>query len=258
MSLIMSLSEEIKKHFENYKVEDLYLKKLADKAKDYSGRYNDGWAGLVILTPKETKISFINKVYNCDFKYILDLCEKYKNAINSGTIKENSGGLTLNKTSVKAWLKKEDVKEYFSTDSYLFGRCKKMDFILTNRRTEEDIIREKFRGALSNMYYKEVQYFNTHDVYKVEEKKYIKNTDKYGSLGLDVIISSEGVYFGEDEKTVYVVNRKFTIDELKYLNNKYESITKYIDSLSEEVKNNISYDNKDIEENKDEDINLDY
>lgn len=252
----MRLSEEIKEHLENYKIEDLYLKKIADKAKD--NKYGSRWDGLTVATPKETKISFISKVYNCDFKYILDLCEKYKNAINSGTIKENSGGLTLNKTSVKAWLKKEDTKEYFNISStFTFGRCKKMDFILTNRRTEEDIIREKFREAISNRYYKEVQYFNTHDVYKVEENKYIKNTDKYGSLGLDVIISSEGVFLGKDEKTAFDINRKFTIDELKYLNNKYESITKYIDSLSEEVKNDISYDKKDIEEVQDNEICLD-
>lgn len=256
----MRLSEEIKEHLENYKIEDLYLKNIADKAKNeivWDG-LGSAWDKLSVSTTNETKINFISKVYNCDFKYILDLCEKYKNAINSGTIKENSGGLTLNKTSVKAWLKKEDTKEYFNISStFTFGRCKKMDFILTNRRTEEDIIREKFRGAISNRYYKEVQYFNTHDVYKVEENKYIKNTDKYGSLGLDVIISSEGVFLGKDEKTAFDINRKFTIDELKHLNNKYESITKYIDSLSEEVKNDISYDKKDIEEVQDNEICLD-
>lgn len=249
----MSLSEEIEKHFKNYKVEDLYLKKIKDRTKD--DRYNDEWAGLVILTPKETKISFISKVYNCDFKYILDLCEKYKNAINNGIIKRNSGGLglTLNKTSVKAWLKKEDVKKYFNTDNFTFERCKKMAFTLTDRRTEEDILRKIFRDALSNMYYKEVQYFNTHDVYKVEENKYKKNINKYGSLGLDTVFSSEGVFLGKDEETIFDFNRKFTIDELKYLNNKYETLTKYIDNLSQEVKNNISYNNKDIDEN----INLD-
>lgn len=258
----MSLSEEIKEHLENYKIEDLYLKNIADKVKN--NRYEIVWDGLgsawdklSVSTTNETKINFISKVYNCDFKYILDLCEKYKNAINSRTIKENSGGLTLNKTSVKAWLKKEDVKEYFSTDNVTFGRCKKIDFTLTDRRTEEDILRKIFRKALSSMYYKEIQYFNTHDVYKVEENKYKKNIDRYGSLGLDVCLSSDGVFFGKDEETIFDFNRKFTIDELKYLNNKYETLAQYIDSLSQEVKNNISYNNKDIEENKDEDIDLD-
>lgn len=251
----MSLSEMAKKRFENYKIEDLYLKKIADKAKD--NKYGSGWDGLVVTTPKETKISFISKVYNCDFKYILDLCEKYKNAIDSGIIKKNNGGLTLNKTSVKAWLKKEDTKEYFSTDNFTFGRCKKIDFTLTDRRTEEDILRRIFRDALSSMYYKEIQYFNTHDVYKVEENKCRNNIKKYGSLGLDIVLSSKGIFLGKDEETAFDINRKFTIDELKYLNNKYETLAQYVDSLSQEVKNNISYDNKDIEENKDEDIDLD-
>lgn len=251
----MSLSEMAKKCFENYKIEDLYLKKIADKAKD--NKYGSRWDGLTVVTPKETKISFISKVYNCDFKYILDLCEKYKNAIDSGIIKKNNGGLTLNKTSVKAWLKKEDTKEYFSTDNFTFGRCKKIDFTLTDRRTEEDILRKIFREALSSMYYKEIQYFNTHDVYKIEEIKCRNNINKYGSLGLDIVSSSKGIFLGKDEETVFDFNRKFTIDELKYLNNKYETLTQYIDSLSQEVKNNISYNNKDIEENKDEDIDLD-
>jgi len=251
----MSLLEKAKERFENYKIEDLYLKKIADKAKD--NKYGSRWDGLIIVTPKETKISFISKVYDCDFKYILDLCEKYKNAIDSGIIKKNNGGLTLNKTSVKAWLKKEDTKEYFSTDNFTFGRCKKIDFTLTDRRTKEDILRKIFGEALSSMYYKEIQYFNTHDVYKVEEIKYRNNINKYGSLGLDTVFSSKGIFLGKDEETVFDINRKFTIDELKYLNNKYETITQYIDSLSQEVKNNISYDNKDIEENKDEDIDLD-
>lgn len=251
----MSLLEKAKERFENYKIEDLYLKKIADKAKD--NKYGSRWDGLIIVTPKETKISFISKVYDCDFKYILDLCEKYKNAIDSGIIKKNNGGLTLNKTSVKAWLKKEDTKEYFSTDNFTFGRCKKIDFTLTDRRTKEDILRKIFGEALSSMYYKEIQYFNTHDVYKVEEIKYRNNINKYGSLGLDIVFSSKGIFLGKDEETAFDFNRKFTIDELKYLNNKYEILTQYIDSLSQEVKNNISYDNKDIEENKDEDIDLD-
>lgn len=252
----MSLSEMAKKRFENYKIEDLYLKKIADKAKD--NKYGSGWDGLVVATPKETKISFISKVYNCDFKYILDLCEKYKNAIDSGIIKKNNGGLTLNKTSVKAWLKKEDTKEYFNINStFTFGRCKKIAFTLTDRRTEEDILRKIFREALSSMYYKEIQYFNTHDVYKVEENKCRNNIKKYGSLGLDIVLSSKGIFLGKDEETAFDINRKFTIDELKYLNNKYETLAQYVDSLSQEVKNNISYDNKDIEENKDEDIDLD-
>jgi hypothetical protein len=252
----MRLSEEIKKHLENYKVEDLYLKNISDKSKN--DRYRGVWDGLTVATPKETKISFISKVYNCDFKYILDLCEKYKNAINSGIIKKNSDKITLNKTSVKAWLKKEDTKEYFNINStFTFGRCKKIAFTLTDRRTEEDILRNIFREALSSMYYKEIQYFNTHDVYKVEENKYRNNINKYGSLGLDIVFSSEGILLGKDEETIFDFNRKFTIDELKYLNNKYETLTQYIDSLSQEVKNNISYNNKDIEENKDEDIDLD-
>jgi hypothetical protein len=251
----MRLSEEIKEHLENYKVEDLYLKNISDKSKN--DRYRGVWDGLTVATHKETKISFISKVYNCDFKYILDLCEKYKNAIDSGIIKKNNGGLTLNKTSVKAWLKKEDTKEYFSTDNFTFGRCKKIDFTLTDRRTEEDILRNIFREALSNVYHKEVQYFNTHDSYKVEEIKCRNNIKKYGSLGLDIVFSSKGIFLGKDEETAFDFNRKFTIDELKYLNNKYETLTQYIDSLSQEVKNNISYDNKDIEENKDEDIDLD-
>lgn len=252
----MRLSEEIKEHLENYKVEDLYLKNISDKSKN--DRYRGVWDGLTVATPKETKISFISKVYNCDFKYILDLCEKYKNAINSGIIKKNSDKITLNKTSVKAWLKKEDTKEYFNINStFTFGRCKKIAFTLTDRRTEEDILRNIFREALSSMYYKEIQYFNTHDVYKVEENKYRNNINKYGSLGLDIVFSSEGILLGKDEETIFDFNRKFTIDELKYLNNKYETLTQYIDSLSQEVKNNISYNNKDIEENKDEDIDLD-
>lgn len=252
----MRLSEEIKEHLENYKVEDLYLKNISDKSKN--DRYKSVWDGLTVATPKETKISFISKVYNCDFKYILDLCEKYKNAINSGIIKKNSDKITLNKTSVKAWLKKEDTKEYFNINStFTFGRCKKIAFTLTDRRTEEDILRNIFREALSSMYYKEIQYFNTHDVYKVEENKYRNNINKYGSLGLDIVFSSEGILLGKDEETIFDFNRKFTIDELKYLNNKYETLTQYIDSLSQEVKNNISYNNKDIEENKDEDIDLD-
>lgn len=251
----MSLLEKAKERFENYKIEDLYLKKIADKAKD--NKYGSRWDGLIIVTPKETKISFISKVYDCDFKYILDLCEKYKNAIDSGIIKKNNGGLTLNKTSVKAWLKKEDTKEYFSTDNFTFGRCKKIDFTLTDRRTKEDILRKIFGEALSSMYYKEIQYFNTHDVYKVEEIKCRNNIKKYGSLGLDIVFSSKGIFLGKDEETAFDFNRKFTIDELKYLNNKYKILTQYIDSLSQEVKNNISYDNKDIEENKDEDIDLD-
>lgn len=252
----MRLSEEIKEHLENYKVEDLYLKNISDKSKN--DRYRGVWDGLTVATPKETKISFISKVYNCDFKYILDLCEKYKNAINSGIIKKNSDKITLNKTSVKAWLKKEDTKEYFNINStFTFGRCKKIAFTLTDRRTEEDILRNIFREALSSMYYKEIQYFNTHDVYKVEEIKYRNNVNKYGPLGLDTVFSSRGIFLGKDEETVFDINRKFTIDELKYLNNKYETLTQYIDSLSQEVKNNISYNNKDIEENKDEDIDLD-
>lgn len=252
----MRLSEEIKEHLENYKVEDLYLKNISDKSKN--DRYKSVWDGLTVATSKETKISFISKVYNCDFKYILDLCEKYKNAINSGIIKKNSDKITLNKTSVKAWLKKEDTKEYFNINStFTFGRCKKIAFTLTDRRTEEDILRNIFREALSSMYYKEIQYFNTHDVYKVEENKYRNNINKYGSLGLDIVFSSEGILLGKDEETIFDFNRKFTIDELKYLNNKYETLTQYIDSLSQEVKNNISYNNKDIEENKDEDIDLD-
>ena len=255
----MSLSEEIKKHFENYKVEDLYLKNIADRAKE--DKYNLVWSGLMITTSKETKIDVINKNYDCDFGYILDLGEKYENAINSGIIKKNSDGLTLNKTSVKTWLKKEDIKGYFDIGtSYNFGLCKKVNLRLKaicNSSGRYDILRKKFADALWDMYYKEVQYFNTHDVYKVEENKYKKNIDKYGSLGLDVCLSSEGVFFGKDEETIFDFNRKFTIDELKYLNNKYEAITKYIDSLSQEVKNNISYYNKDIEENKDEDIDLD-
>lgn len=255
----MRLSEEIKEHLENYKVEDLYLKNISDKSKN--DRYRGVWDGLTVATPKETKISFISKVYNCDFKYILDLCEKYKNAINSGIIKKNSDKITLNKTSVKAWLKKEDTKEYFNINStFTFGRCKKIGIELKELRNPAKrnlILDICFKNVLDKMYQKENEYFNTHDSYKVEEIKYRNNVNKYGPLGLDTVFSSRGIFLGKDEETVFDINRKFTIDELKYLNNKYETLTQYIDSLSQEVKNNISYNNKDIEENKDEDIDLD-
>lgn len=251
----MSLSEEIKKHFKNYKVEDLYLKKIKDKTE-----WINRWDNLVISTPKETKIDIINKNYDCEFEYILDLGKKYENAIKNGTIKKNSDGITLNKTSEKAWLKKEDIKEYFHINDIYFGKCKKIGIKLKELRNPAKrnlILDICFKNVLDKMYQKENEYFNTHDSYKVEEIKYRNNVNKYGPLGLDIVFSSEGILLGKDEETIFDFNRKFTIDELKYLNNKYETLTQYIDSLSQEVKNNISYNNKDIEENKDEDIDLD-
>jgi hypothetical protein len=88
-----------------------------------------------------------------------------------------------------------------------------------------------YEKLLEELKAKETKYFKDHDEYTICKRELKDNIDTYGTIGFNATFSSSiGLMLGTFESS-----RKFELDEIKYINEKYNEIKKLKDKISDEV-----------------------
>ena len=190
---------------------------------------------------REEKIAFVDKMQDNKLSYILALSEKFeKDKEDMPT--DNCGNVKT--VSLKAWIKRND-KRNLIDNSYQYGSIRFMgerNIQYINRKggrydIYEDYVDEIFHRQLKECENLEHKYFLEHDEYSVLKQKF--RDRNYGTtFGINICDCSDGNIF------VYDTNdsnkrRKITIEELKYLLEKYEELDELVRKITAET--NIRY-----------------
>lgn len=189
---------------------------------------------------REDKITFVDKMQDNKLSYILSLAEKFEKDKEDMPI--NNWG-DVKTVSLKAWIKKND-KRNLIDNSYQYGSIRFMggrSIQCINRKggydTYEDYIDEIFHRQLKECENLEYKYFLEHDEYSILKQKF--RDKKYNTtFGVNIGFCSDGSIF------VYDINnsskrRDITIEELKYLLEKYEELDNLVRKITDET--NIKY-----------------
>ena len=191
-------------------------------------------------TSREDKIAFVDKIQDNKLIYILALSEKFeKDKEDMPT--DNWGDVKT--VSLKAWIKRND-KRNLIDNSYQYGSIRFMggrNIQYINRKgaydTYEDYVDEVFHRQLKECENLEHKYFLEHDEYSILKQKF--RDRNYGTtFGVNIGFCSDGSIF------VYDTNdsskrRDITIEELKYLLEKYEELDELVRKITAET--NIRY-----------------
>lgn len=189
---------------------------------------------------REDKITFVDKMQDKKLSYILSLAEKFEKDKEDMPI--NNWG-DVKTVSLKAWIKRND-KRNLIDNSYQYGSIRFMggrSIQCINRKggydTYEDYIDEIFHRQLKECENLEYKYFLEHDEYSILKQKF--RDKKYNTtFGVNIGFCSDGSIF------VYDINnsskrRDITIEELKYLLEKYEELDNLVRKITDET--NIKY-----------------
>lgn len=191
---------------------------------------------------REDKIAFVDKIQDNKLSYILALSEKFeKDKEDMPT--DNWGNVKT--VSLKAWIKRND-KRNLIDNSYQYGSIYFMggrNIQYINRKGEydtyEDYVDEVFHRQLKECENLEHKYFLEHDKYSILKQKFRDRNRNYGTtFGVNIGFCSDGSIF------VYDTNdsskkRDITIEELKYLLEKYEELDELVRKITDET--NIKY-----------------
>jgi len=201
-----------------------------------------------IKTSREDKIAFVDSLQDGKLSYLLGLIEKF-NAEKDSMPKDGWG--TVKTTSLKAWIKRNDIRYKFPiiNDDYNYGKYR---FVGCERYiqhdsagkydTYDDLVDEIFHRQLKECEKMEKKYFQEHDEYSILKKRAADYSHQYHTtFGTNPVFSSSGeifVYDGDNDR------REITMEELKILIDKYEKLEGYIEELTAEVTRELEQDDR--------------
>lgn len=189
---------------------------------------------------REDKIAFVDKMQDNKLSYILALSEKLEKDKENMPI-DNWGDIRT--VSLKAWIKRND-KRNLIDNSYQYGSIRFMgerNILCINRKgiydTYEDYVDEIFHRQLNECEKLEHKYFLEHDEYSILKQKF--RDRNYGTtFGVNIGDCSDGNIFVYDSNDSNK-RRKITIEELRYLLEKYNELDKLVKKITDET--NIRY-----------------
>lgn len=189
---------------------------------------------------REDKIAFVDKMQDNKLSYILALLEKLeKDKEDMPT--DNRGDIKT--VSLKAWIKRND-KRNLIDNSYQYGNIRFMggrNIQCINRKggydTYEDYVDEIFHRQLKECENLEHKYFLEHDEYSILKQKF-RDRNYDTTFGVNIGICSNGSIFVHDVNDSSK-RRDITIEELKYLLEKYEELDELVRKITAET--NIRY-----------------
>lgn len=189
---------------------------------------------------REDKITFIDKMQDNKLSYILSLAEKFeKDKEDMPT--DNWGDVKT--VSLKAWIKRNDERKLIDC-SYQYGSIRFMggrNIQSINRKggydTYDNYIDEIFHRQLKECENLEHKYFLQHDEYSILKQKF-RDRNFYTTFGVNIGDCSDGNIFVYDSNDSNK-RRKITIEELKYLLEKYEELDELVRKITAET--NIRY-----------------
>lgn len=183
----------------------------------------------------------MDSFYDGKLSYILELVEKFENEKDK-LPKDRWGDVKT--VSLKAWLNKNDPRKVVDS-KYNHGYVSffwnvKRNIQRLNRKGAYDIYKdyvdEIFHNQLSECERAEKVYFQEHDEYSILKKKFREK--KYSTtFGVHMGWSSDGDIYVYDEE--HDRRRDVTIEELKYLLEKYEELEELVEKITKET--NIVY-----------------
>lgn len=187
--------------------------------------------------PRKEKIAFVDSLHDGKLSYILELAEKFDN--EKDKLPKNSWG-DVKTVSLKAWLKKNDPRKIVDS-KYDYGTITffwnvKRNIHNLNLRsaysTYKDYVDEIFHNQLVECERAEKVYFQEHDEYSVLKSKF-KEKKYTTTFGVHIGCCSDGSVYIYDEE--HSKTRDITIEELKYLLEKYEELDKLVEKITKET-----------------------
>ena len=186
--------------------------------------------------PKKEKIAFVDSFHDGKLSYILELAEKFDN--EKDKLPKNSWG-DVKTVSLKAWLKKNDPKRIVDS-KYDYGTITffwnvKRNIHNLNLKSAysiyKDYVDEIFHNQLVECERAEKAYYKEHDEYEILKQKF--RDRKYNTtFGVNISSWSSGrICVCDDCEN----ERDITIEELKYLLEKYEELDKLIKKITDET-----------------------
>lgn len=186
-------------------------------------------------TSREDKISFVDKIQDGKLSYLLDLAEKFEKD------KENmpTDRLGYVKTvSLKAWLRRNDNRNLIA-NTYEYGGIRGSNgrnILCINRKgrfdTYDDYVDELFHQQLKECERLEHNYFLEHDEYSILKEKFRDREYYNTTFGVNVYDQGEDIFVCDPDGDG---ERKITIEELRYLLEKYEELDKLIEKITAET-----------------------
>lgn len=187
----------------------------------------------------DEKIKFIDEVKDNIASYLLNIFTKWENEKDS--LPKNKWNLPKVQ-SFKPWIKRNDDRKMIDTDYeigsyYLFGtKYTEMSSICPNTEngyamiyTGDNIVNQWFHDLCIELYNKEEAYFKMTNPIQIkisQVKEYAKKFNIYfDSKKINDIVWNNDVNITEQELDIYL--------------NAYEKIRKYINSITEDVENQI-------------------
>ena len=210
---------------------------------------------------RQEKIEFLDSMNDGLTSYILGLADKLEEDKENGIIKKDIHG-EMKTISYIAWINKNDTRNCLGTGTFNMGITNFSPGRNINRLKiiHPDYVDEAFHLQLQDLERQEKQYFRKHDEYEILKRKVSNGLYRYGTFGLNIWQCSEGLFIYKRDN-FDLLRRELTLDELKFLNNKYEELEKYYKKITSEMPQ-IDYEHcynfsdlidKDKQDNKQED-----
>lgn len=214
-----------------WKVEDLAL--MNEKSKFYIG--NEKIYKVEDELTKQEKIEFLDSMNDGLTSYILNLADKLEEDKENGIIKKDIHG-EMQTISYIAWINRNDIRNCIGNSTYNrgitnFSPCRNINRL---KIIHPDYVDEAFHLQLQDLEKQEKQYFRQHDEYEILKRKVSNGMDKYGTFGLNIWQCSEGLFIYKRDN-FDLLRRELTLDELKFLNNRYEELEKHYEKITSEM-----------------------
>ena len=187
------------------------------------------------VTSREDKIAFVDKMQDGKLSYILDLAKKFQK--DKGTMPTDSFGY-VKTVSFKAWLRRNDNRNLIA-NTYGYGeirgsRGRNIQCISRRGRYDiyEDYVDELFHQQLKECERLEHNYFLEHDEYSILKQKFRDKEYYNTTFGVNICDQGEDIFVCDSDGNG---KRKITIEELKYLLEKYNELDLLIEKITAET-----------------------
>ena len=187
-------------------------------------------------TTREDKIDFVDSMQSGKLSYLLNLAEKFEKEKSDLPVDKYGDIKTV---SFKAWIKRNDTRGAVDNSTYRRGCIN----LFMNRKIQNinqkgpydvysDYIDECFHRQLNNCKREEKAYFLAHDEYSILKQK-LREQNYHTTFGVNIVFVSNGDILIKDKDKD--LTREITIDELKYLLDKYAEVDALIDKITKET-----------------------
>lgn len=187
------------------------------------------------MTSREDKIAFVDKMQDGKLSYILNLVEKFEK--DKENMPTDAYGY-VKTVSLKAWLKRNDNKNLIDR-SYEYGSIRGFcgrNIQCINRKDKFDsydsYVDELFHRQLKECERLEHNYFSEHDEYSILKRKFRDKEYYNTTFGVNICNYGNDILVCDSDGNR---KRKITIDELKYLIEKYDELDKLIEKITAET-----------------------